>query len=133
CLQRESTMRSATDNVHEKNNPFAGRGRRAEVTDLKSLGIDQVFYIIKENKTYDQILGDLGQGDGDPFLTQYGWNVTPNHHRLARDFVTLDNFYTSGVVSADGHQWVTQSFVTDYIERAFGRWPRSYPFTGNDP
>jgi YVTN family beta-propeller protein len=123
----------STATVRSNNDPFAGRARRAEVTDLKSLGIDHVFYIIKENKTYDQILGDLGQGDGDPFLTQYGWNVTPNHHRLARDFVTLDNFYTSGVVSADGHQWVTQSFVTDYIERAFGRWPRSYPFAGNDP
>jgi YVTN family beta-propeller protein len=123
----------STSTVSSNNNPFGAAPDKTTVSDLKRLGIDHVFYIIKENKTYDQVLGDLGQGNGDPSLTQYGWNVTPNHHRLARDFVTLDNFYTSGIVSADGHQWVTQSFVTDYIERAFGRWPRSYPFTGNDP
>ncbi|HYR44281.1 MAG TPA: bifunctional YncE family protein/alkaline phosphatase family protein [Terriglobia bacterium] len=122
----------ATFQVNSNNNPFSS-SLETDGPHLKDLGIDHVFYVIKENRTYDQILGDLGQGNGDPTLTQYGWNITPNHHRLAQEFVTLDNFYTSGVTSADGHQWVTQSFVTDYLERAFGRWPRGYPFTGNDP
>jgi YVTN family beta-propeller protein len=122
----------ATFQVKSNNEPFSG-SPEADGPSLKDLGIEHVFYIIKENRTYDQVLGDLGQGNGDPSLTQYGWTITPNHHRLAKEFVTLDNFYTSGVTSADGHQWVTQSFVTDYLERAFGRWPRSYPFSGDDP
>jgi DNA-binding beta-propeller fold protein YncE len=101
---------------------------------LKDLGIQHVFLIIKENRTYDQILGDLGQGNGAPALATYGAQVTPNHHLLASQFVTLDNFYSTGVVSADGHQWITQAMATDYIERSYGAaWPRSYPYAGGDP
>lgn len=91
-----------------------------------------VFYVIKENRTYDQILGDLRQGNGDPHLTQFGRDVTPNHHALAEEFVLLDNFYDSGSLSADGHQWVTQALVTDYLEKSFGGFVRSYPFNGGD-
>jgi YVTN family beta-propeller protein len=91
-----------------------------------------VLYIIKENRTYDQVLGDVERGEGDPDLCIFGREVTPNHHKLVDEFVLLDNFYCSGVLSADGHQWATEAYVTDYLERGFGGWPRSYPFAGGD-
>lgn len=91
-----------------------------------------VLYIIKENRTYDQVFGDLEQGEGDPELCIFGREVTPNHHKLAEEFVLLDNFYCSGVLSADGHQWTNEAYVTDYIEKAFGGFPRSYPYWGGD-
>src|SRR5690606_3095655 len=79
-----------------------------------------VMYIIKENRTYDQVLGDMPQGNGDPSLCQFGREVTPNHHALAEEFVLLDNFYCNGVLSADGHQWTDEGYVTDYLEKQFG-------------
>ncbi|HUT75607.1 MAG TPA: alkaline phosphatase family protein [Armatimonadota bacterium] len=91
-----------------------------------------VIYIIKENRTYDQVLGDMPQGDGEPSLVHFGEEVTPNHHKLAREFVLLDNFYCSGVLSADGHQWTDEAYVTDYIEKSFGGFRRSYPYNGGD-
>jgi YVTN family beta-propeller protein len=94
--------------------------------------IKHVLYIIKENRTYDQVFGDVERGEGDPELCIFGKNVTPNHHKLVDEFVLLDNFYCSGVLSADGHQWATEAFVVDYLEKAFGGWPRSYPFAGGD-
>ena len=94
--------------------------------------IDNVVFIIKENRTYDQVLGDIKKGNGDPSLVMFGRDVTPNQHKLADQFVLLDNFYASGGNSADGHQWVTQANETDY-----GMWAgyadRSYPFDGSDP
>ena len=92
-----------------------------------------VFYVVKENRTYDQVFGALPQGNGDATLVQFGRDVTPNHHALAEQFVLFDNLYDSGSNSADGHQWVTQAFVVDYIEKAFGGFTRSYPFNGGDP
>ena len=86
-----------------------------------------VVYIIKENRTYDQVLGDMPRGDGDPSLCVFGEQVTPNQHKLASEFVLLDNTYCCGVLSADGHQWSTTAFGTDYLERSFAGWPRSYP------
>lgn len=86
-----------------------------------------VVYIIKENRTYDQILGDLPEGNGDPSLCLFGEHVTPNQHKIAREFVLLDNTYCSGILSADGHQWSTTAFGTDYLEKSFAGWPRSYP------
>jgi YVTN family beta-propeller protein len=86
-----------------------------------------VVYIIKENRTYDQVLGDVAEGNGDPALCIFGERVTPNQHRLVREFVLLDNTYCSGILSADGHQWSTTAFGTDYLERSFAGWPRSYP------
>jgi YVTN family beta-propeller protein len=91
-----------------------------------------VFYIIKENRTYDQVLGGLPKGNGDPNLVQFGRNVTPNHHALAEEFVLFDNLYDSGTNSADTHQWVTQAFVVDYVEKSFGGWARTYPFNAGD-
>lgn len=101
--------------------------------DLRSLGLDHVFLIIKENRTYDQVLGDLGRGNGDPKLALYGQDVTPNQHALANQFAMLDNFYASGTRSADGHAWLTQSMVTAYLERGEAAFPRSFPFDGTDP
>ncbi len=85
--------------------------------------IHHVIYIIKENRTYDQILGDLGAGDGDRSLTMYGWDTTPNLHHLAQQFGVLDNFYDSGEVSGDGHVWSTAGITSDYTERD---WQQSY-------
>jgi hypothetical protein len=94
--------------------------------------IQHVVYIIKENRTYDSILGDLGKGNSDPRLVMYDRSVTPNIHRLAGEFVLLDNLYATGGNSGDGHQWVTQANETAYC-----LWPgyigRSYPFDGSDP
>jgi YVTN family beta-propeller protein len=92
-----------------------------------------VVYIIKENRTYDQVFGDLKQGNGDSSLVHFGRDVTPNHHALAEQFVLMDNYYCSGVLSADGHQWTNEAYVTDYIEKFFGAFPRSYPYDGGDP
>ncbi|MBK8095578.1 MAG: phosphoesterase [Planctomycetes bacterium] len=89
--------------------------------------IEHVVYVIKENRTYDQVLGDLPQGNGDPSLCIFGEALTPNQHALARQFVLLDNTYCAGILSADGHQWSTTAFATDYLERSFAGFPRSYP------
>jgi len=91
-----------------------------------------VVYIIKENRTYDQVFGDMTQGDGDTSLVEFGWKITPNHHQLAETFVLLDNFNCSGVLSADGHQWTDEAYVTDYLEKSFGDFSRSYPYDGDD-
>jgi DNA-binding beta-propeller fold protein YncE len=85
--------------------------------------IRHIIYILKENRTYDQILGDLPAGDGDPSLTMYGADITPNEHKLALQFGVLDNFYDSGEVSGDGHLWSTASITTDYNEK---NWPIGY-------
>src|SRR5213078_951881 len=95
--------------------------------------IEHVVYVIKENRTYDQIFGDAGRGNSDPKLCTFGKKVTPNHHALAEEFVLLDNYYCNGVLSADGHQWAMEGFVTDYLEKAFGGFTRSYPYAGDDP
>ncbi len=91
-----------------------------------------VLYIIKENRTYDQILGDMKKGDGDPSLALFGQQVTPNTHRLCEEFLLLDNFYVSGKCSAEGHQWTDASIVTDYIEKDVRAWIRSYPHVQED-
>jgi DNA-binding beta-propeller fold protein YncE len=105
--------------------PFAGN----------SNPIHHVIYIIKENRTYDQVLGDLKAGDGDPSLTMYGADITPNQHKLALRFGVLDNFYDSGEVSGDGHNWSTAAITTDYNEQTWqinyrGK-ERTYDFQGS--
>jgi len=80
--------------------------------------IKHVVFIIKENRTYDQVLGDLDVGNGDPHLAILGKDLSPNHHRLARQFVTLDNFYDSGEVSAAGWSWSTAARATDLLEKS---------------
>jgi YVTN family beta-propeller protein len=85
--------------------------------------IHHVVYIIRENRTYDQVLGDLGKGNGDPKLTLFGAQVTPNAHALAKRLVTLDNLYCDGEVSEDGHQWSNAAYATDFNQKA---WTNSY-------
>jgi len=102
------------------------------VANLSSLGVQHVFFIIKENRTYDQVFGDLPKGNGDPKLVFYGREVTPNHHALAERYVLLDNFHTGGAISFDGHHWLMQAFVSDYVERAFAASPRGYAWNMSD-
>jgi DNA-binding beta-propeller fold protein YncE len=85
--------------------------------------IQHVFYVIRENRTYDQVLGDLGVGNGDPTLTIFGEEVTPNAHALARQFVLLDNFFVDAEVSYDGHAFSTGAYATDVVEKL---WPTNY-------
>lgn len=85
--------------------------------------IKYVFYIVKENRTYDQVLGDMKEGNGDSSLCLFPEWVTPNHHALAREFVLLDNLYAEAEVSADGHEWSMGAYATDYVEK---NWPALY-------
>jgi DNA-binding beta-propeller fold protein YncE len=89
--------------------------------------IEHVVYIIKENRTYDQVLGDDPRGNGDPNLCIFGREITPNQHKLVEEFVLLDNTYCCGILSADGHNWSTTAIATDYLEKSFAGFPRSYP------
>jgi YVTN family beta-propeller protein len=89
--------------------------------------IKYVFYVIKENRTYDQVLGDMKEGNGDSSLCLFPEKITPNLHALARDFVLLDNFYDDAEVSADGHNWSTAAYATDYVEKT---WPTNYSGRG---
>lgn len=89
--------------------------------------IRHVVYIIKENRTYDQVFGGLARGNGNAQLCIFGPKFTPNQHKIAEQFVLLDNAYCSGILSADGHQWSTTAFSTDYMEKSFASFPRSYP------
>ena len=85
--------------------------------------IKYVLYVIKENRTYDQVLGDMKEGNGDPSICLFPQAVTPNHHALARDFVLLDNLYVDAEVSADGHEWSMGAYASDFVEK---HWPLSY-------
>ncbi|MGZ3874830.1 MAG: bifunctional YncE family protein/alkaline phosphatase family protein, partial [Mucilaginibacter sp.] len=93
---------------------------------------NHVLYIIKENRTYDQVLGDMPEGNGLKSLCIYGDSITPNQHNLARNFLLLDNYYASGKCSAEGHQWTDAAMVTDYVEKSVRAWFRSYPHVQND-
>ena len=94
----------------------------AEVSPIK-----HIFYIIKENRTYDQVLGDVKEGNGDTSLVLFGEKITPNQHAIAKQFVLLDNFYVDGEVSADGHNWSMGAYATDFMEK---NWPTSYGSRG---
>jgi DNA-binding beta-propeller fold protein YncE len=101
--------------------PSAGNAIPAKVGDRSP--IKHCLYIIKENRTYDQVLGDVKEGNGDPKLAIFGERVTPNIHALAREFVLLDNLYCDSEVSADGHEWSTAAYATDFTEKT---WPLHY-------
>ena len=89
----------------------------------ESSPIKHVFYVIRENRTYDQVLGDLPKANGDPSLTLFGEEVTPNAHALAREFTPFDNFYVDAEVSYDGHAFSTGAYATDFVEKM---WPANY-------
>jgi DNA-binding beta-propeller fold protein YncE/phospholipase C len=120
------------------NSPYTDRKREAPGTSQDNpvpprVGmpspIKHVFYIIKENRTYDQVFGDMKEGNGDPGLCLFPDSVTPNHHALARQFVLLDNFYCNAEVSADGHEWAMGAYATDYTEKT---WPTMYGGRGGE-
>jgi YVTN family beta-propeller protein len=94
--------------------------------------IKHIVVIVKENRSYDQVLGDLSEGNGDAADAQFGEEVTPNAHALATQFGDLDNFYDEGTLSADGHNWIVQAEANDYVEKEFGAFYRSYPSQGGD-
>lgn len=98
--------------------------------------IKHVIYIIKENRTYDQVFGDLGKGNGDPSLTSFGERITPNLHKLANQFVTFDNFYADAEISAQGHNWTTAAKANDYTEKNwmanYSSRKRTYDFEGDN-
>ena len=115
--QAESELTSLTEQVQQSN-----RMQNREFKIPFGCGcnpIRHLIYILKENRSYDQILGDLKVGDGDPSLCMYGDDVTPNEHAIARQFGVVDNFYCSGNVSGDGHVWSTAATVSDYTERTW--------------
>ncbi len=101
--------------------PTAGNPIPAKLGDPSP--IKHVIYVIKENRTYDQVFGDMKEGNGDPKLAIFGAKVTPNLHALAREFVLLDNLYAESEVSADGHEWSTAAYATDFVEKT---WPLNY-------
>jgi DNA-binding beta-propeller fold protein YncE len=117
--------------VREENNPVPAKlGQPSPIR--------YCVYIVKENRTYDQVLGDMPEGNGDPSLCLFGEQVTPNHHALAREFVLFDNFYVESEVSADGHEWTMGAYATDFVEKTWpsvygGHGKLRYPAEGLDP
>jgi YVTN family beta-propeller protein len=103
---------------HNNRAPARGREMPQQLRAIK-----HVFYVIKENRTYDQLLGDMPEGNGDPELTIFGDGVTPNQHALARRFGLFDAFFADAEVTADGHSWITQANATDYVDKT---WPFNY-------
>jgi YVTN family beta-propeller protein len=107
-----------------------GNGKAAPVAVPVRIGdpstIKHVFLIVKENRTYDQVFGDDPRGNGDPSLAQFGGAVTPNNHALATDFPLIDNLYSDGTNSAEGHHWLDQAFVNNYQQQMYGNYTRSY-------
>ena len=131
--EMEKQLPDLTDRVKRSNHFDADPGNISFAQGANP--IRHVIYIIKENRTYDQVLGDLKVGNGDASLTMYGAEVTPNEHKLALQFGVLDNFYDSGEVSGDGHLWSTAAITTDYNENtwqiAYRSKERTYDFQGN--
>jgi YVTN family beta-propeller protein len=112
---RESTALVRINNQLVKSGVQPGANHPVPMDNRQASPIRHVFYIIKENRTYDQVFGDLEQGNGDESLVQFGREVSPNHHALADQFVLLDNFYTPADQSALGHRWCTQGYASDWI------------------
>ncbi|MEU0032631.1 bifunctional YncE family protein/alkaline phosphatase family protein [Streptomyces sp. NPDC006333] len=136
-LPSDRTIKSETDKVFQQNGwtdnsvkLAKGRSKAKPVPVPVKLGdpstIKHVFMIVKENRTYDQVLGDIPRGDGDPTLTQFGENVTPNQHALAEQFGLYDNTYDIGTNSAEGHNWLMQADNPEYTESSAGEYLRSY-------
>ncbi|MCX5191696.1 alkaline phosphatase family protein [Streptomyces sp. NBC_00268] len=136
-LPDDSVIRSQTGKVFQQNgwtrgsvSLAHGKGKQRPVPVPARLGapstIKHVFMIVKENRTYDQVFGDMPQGNGDPSVTQFGENVTPNQHALASQFGLYDNTYDIGTNSAEGHNWLMQADDPEYTESSAGEYTRSY-------
>jgi DNA-binding beta-propeller fold protein YncE/phospholipase C len=150
AIENKVTLKAWTDQVLQRST-LLGETRVAETVTAKieaagglvkpipipkRLGEPSLFkhviYVIKENRTFDQVFGDMKEARAEPSLCVFPEKFTPNHHALAKRFGILDNYYCNGVLSADGHSWATEGNVTPYLERAFGGFTRSYTF-GDDP
>ncbi|WP_030380540.1 MULTISPECIES: alkaline phosphatase family protein [unclassified Streptomyces] len=136
-LPSDRVIRAQTAKVFQQNGwtgnavqSAKGHGKAKPQPVPKRLGdpstIKHVFLIVKENRTYDQVLGDVPEGNGDPSLTQFGENVTPNQHALAKQFGLYDNTYDIGTNSAEGHNWLMQADNPEYTESSAGEYKRSY-------
>ncbi len=124
------TKKKETTAEGSKNNPIPmKKGQKSP--------IKYVFYVIKENRTYDQVLGDIPEGNGDSSLVLFGESITPNQHALAKEFVLLDNVYADAEVSADGHNWTMGAYANDFVEKtwvtSYGGRGGTYPAEGKDP
>jgi YVTN family beta-propeller protein len=135
-LPSDKVIRSQTDKVFQQNgwtnnDVKLAQGKKAKAVPVPArIGdpstIKHVFLIVKENRTYDQLFGDMPQGDGDPSLAEFGENVTPNQHALATQFGLYDNTYDIGTNSAEGHNWLMQADDPEYTESSAGEYLRSY-------
>jgi YVTN family beta-propeller protein len=127
AAQLNSYARQVYENTpYNKNKEITTQGEAGNPIPTKTgdaSPIKHVFYIIKENRTYDQVLGDIPEGNGDTSLVLFGEKITPNLHALAKEFVLLDNFYVDAEVSADGHNWSMGAYANDYLEKT---WPTNY-------
>lgn len=130
-------LQTYTETVRQNNYPDSARTATIPRFDTTKTPIKHVIYVIRENRTYDQIFGDIARGNGDPSLVMFGRQITPNAHKLASQFVLLDNFYADAEVSAQGHNWAVGAKANDYVEK---NWPanysgrnREFDFEGNDP
>ena len=125
---------AALSQVVEKNNLLRDKPETLPFPRGKN-PIHHVIYILKENRTYDQVLGDIKEGNGDSSLVLFGEEITPNQHRIAREFGIIDNFYAGGEVSGDGHNWSTSGMASDYLEKTIQIGYRSnerlYDYEGN--
>jgi hypothetical protein len=125
------TLAKYSQQAH-RNSPYGKKdmpGKQAPFPLGTHCPIQHIVYIIKENRTYDQVFGDIKEGNGDPQYCLFPDKVTPNHHALARQFVLFDNFYHDAEVSADGHHWVTSAYATDYVQKF---WPSMYAGRGRE-
>ncbi|MBC7936178.1 MAG: hypothetical protein H7Y86_12585 [Rhizobacter sp.] len=119
----QAVYRNSPYTKEKELNPEGEAGNPIPMKVGEASPIKHVFYVIKENRTYDQVLGDVPGGNGDTSLTLFGENITPNQHKLVKEFVLLDNFYVDAEVSADGHNWSMGAYANDYLEKT---WPSSY-------
>ncbi|MCX6614385.1 MAG: hypothetical protein NTW74_26540, partial [Acidobacteria bacterium] len=108
----DSELAKYTASARKNDDGLLHRGMKGRIAPIQ-----HVFYVIKENRTYDQIFGDMPQGNGDPKLALFGKEITPNHHKLAEEFILLDNFYTPADQSALGHRWCTQGYASDWVHK----------------
>ncbi|HTJ14982.1 MAG TPA: bifunctional YncE family protein/alkaline phosphatase family protein [Dinghuibacter sp.] len=123
AIDRQAVYDNTPYNKDKETHTTGEAGNPIPMTVGDSSPIKYVFYVIKENRTYDQVLGDMPEGNGDSSLVLFGEHVTPNEHAISRNFVLLDNFYVDAEVSADGHNWSNAAYATDYVEKT---WPTSY-------
>lgn len=132
AIQSNYTRQVYDNTPYSKERELAPSGESGNPVPVKVGGtspIQYVFYILKENRTYDQVLGDMPEGNGDSSLCLFGKKITPNGHKLAKDFVLFDNFYVDAEVSADGHNWSMAAYATDFVEK---NWPSNYAGRGGN-